>query len=350
MIVKQCILFFKHCHLYFVFCIYSGCEKGGVDLTGLSKISRFAEQTFALWVLGFAGVAWALPDIFQWVGPVITPLLGIIMFGMGLTLRGEDFRLVFHRPGPVIAGVCLQFIIMPLTAWGIAVLLGLPPELAAGVILLGACPGGTASNVIVYLAKGDVPLSVTLTSLSTLLAPLLTPFLLWMLAGSWLPVDPWSMVLSILQVVILPIGLGLLARRFFPVTVLRATKVLPLISVTTIVTIVAGIVALNADHLGKTALPVFAAVILHNGLGLLLGYGCARALRLDESRSRAVSIEVGMQNSGLAVALAMAHLNPVAALPGAIFSVWHNISGPLLATFWSRKSLKPLQREMTATG
>lgn len=318
-------------------------------MTGQFKISRFAEQTFALWVLAFAGVAWALPKSFQWVSPAITPLLGIIMFGMGLTLKGEDFRLVFRRPGPVIAGVCLQFIIMPITAWGIAAVLGLPPELAAGVILLGACPGGTASNVIVYLSKGDVPLSVTLTSVSTLLAPLLTPFLLWMLAGSWLPVDPGAMVLSILQVVVLPIGLGLLARRFFPVAVVRTTEVLPLISVTAIVIIVAGIVSLNADSLGQTALPVLAAVILHNGLGLLLGYGCARALRLGESRSRAVSIEVGMQNSGLAVALAMAHLNPVAALPGAIFSVWHNISGPLLATLWSRKTPEAPQREMAAT-
>lgn len=302
-----------------------------------NRASRFAQQSFALWVLVFAGIAWMFPEIFRWIGPAINLLLGIIMFGMGLTLKGEDFRLVFQRPGPVLAGVCLQFIIMPATAWIIATSLGLSPELAAGVMLVGACPGGTASNVIVYLAKGDVPLSVTMTSISTLLAPLLTPFLLWWLAGSWLPVDPGSMVLTILQVVILPIILGLLARRFFLVTVHRSTEALPLISVTTIVIIVAAVVALNADSLRETALPVVLAVILHNGLGLLLGYWCPRVLRLDEPRSRAVSVEVGMQNSGLAVALALAHLNPIAALPGAIFSVWHNISGALLATYWSRK-------------
>ncbi|MFD1433494.1 bile acid:sodium symporter family protein [Kroppenstedtia eburnea] len=319
-------------------------------MQGWNRSSRFAQQSFALWVLVFAGIAWMFPEIFQWIGPAITPLLGIIMFGMGLTLKGADFRLVFQRPGPVLAGVCLQFIIMPATAWIVATALGLPPELAAGVMLVGACPGGTASNVIVYLSKGDVPLSVTMTSISNLLAPLLTPFLLWWLAGSWLPVDPGSMVLSILQVVILPIVLGLLVRRFFPVTVRRATEALPLISVTAIVIIVAGVVALNADSLGKTALPVILAVILHNGLGLLLGYWCARALRLDEPRSRAVSIEVGMQNSGLAVALALAHLNPIAALPGAIFSVWHNISGSLLATYWSRKGRAKTRPTQAATG
>ncbi|GGA52680.1 sodium transporter [Kroppenstedtia guangzhouensis] len=317
-------------------------------MQGWNQASRFAQQSFALWVLVFAGTAWMFPEIFRWIGPAVTPLLGIIMFGMGLTLKGEDFRLVFQRPGPVLAGVCLQFIIMPATAWIVATSLGLPPELAAGVILVGACPGGTASNVIVYLSKGDVPLSVTLTSISTLLAPLITPFLLWSLAGSWLPVDFGSMVLSILQVVILPIFLGLLIRRFFPVVVQRATKALPLISVTTIVIIVAGVVALNADSLGKTALPVILAVILHNALGLLLGYWGARILKLDEPRSRAISIEVGMQNSGLAVTLALAHLNPIAALPGAIFSIWHNISGPFLATYWSRKSRRKAARTKAA--
>src|SRR5690606_28563130 len=199
------------------------------------------------------------------------------------------------------------------------------------------CRGGTASNVIDYLSRGDVPLSVTMTSVSTLLAPIATPFLLLWLAGAWMPVDPKSMMLSILQVVILPIIAGILVRRFFSVTVKKATEALPLLSVTAIVAIVAGVVALNAGSFGKLALVTFFAVILHNGLGYLFGYSGARLLRLNEPASRAVSVEVGMQNSGLSVALAQTYLNPAAALPGAVFSVWHNISGPLLATFWSRR-------------
>ncbi|PTX63179.1 BASS family bile acid:Na+ symporter [Melghirimyces profundicolus] len=309
-------------------------------MRNLMTASRFAQNTFALWVLVASFLAWLWPYGFTWIKPWIAPLLGVIMFGMGLTLRGKDFALVLRRPWPALAGVLLQFAIMPLAAYAVAVALNLPSGLAAGLVLVGACPGGTASNVIVYLSRGDVPLSVTMTSVSTLLAPLFTPFLLLWLAGSWLPVDPGAMVLSILQVVILPVVLGLVIRRFFPVTVEKATEALPLISVTTIVVIVAGVVALNAENFGKIALAAFLAVIVHNGLGLLLGYWGARVLRLDESRSRAVSIEVGMQNSGLGVTLALTHLNPAAALPGAIFSVWHNISGPLLATYWSRKNEK----------
>jgi len=304
---------------------------------GLISASRFAQNTFALWVVIAAILAWLSPGLFTWLAPWITPLLGVIMFGMGLTLRGADFALVLRRPWPVVVGVFLQFFVMPLTAYAIAVLLQLPPELAAGLVLVGACPGGTASNVIVYLSRGDVPLSVTMTSVSTLLAPIATPFLLLWLAGAWMPVDPQSMMLSILQVVILPIIAGILVRRFFPVTVKKATEALPLLSVTAIVAIVAGVVALNAGSFGKLALVTFFAVILHNGLGYLFGYSGARLLRLNEPASRAVSVEVGMQNSGLSVALAQTYLNPAAALPGAVFSVWHNISGPLLATFWSRR-------------
>ncbi|OYD08369.1 bile acid:sodium symporter family protein [Paludifilum halophilum] len=307
-------------------------------MSWLSRTSRIAEKTFALWVLLIAGAAYLQPGSFTWIGPWVSPLLGVVMFGMGLTLKAEDFRPVFKRPKPVLAGIFFQFLLMPLIAYVIAKVMMLPPELALGLILVGACPGGTASNVIVYLSKGDVPLSVTMTTLSTLLAPLLTPLSLWILANSWLPVHPWELVLSILQVVILPILLGLSARRFFPVTMQKATSVLPLVSVVAIVTIVAGVIALNAPRLTLSAVPVLTAVILHNGIGLFLGYRAALFLKMERSQRRAVSIEVGMQNSGLGVALALAHFNPAAALPGAIFSVWHNISGPLLATYWSANS------------
>ncbi|PTM58129.1 BASS family bile acid:Na+ symporter [Desmospora activa DSM 45169] len=275
-----------------------------------NRISRFAEKTFALWVVLAAAIAYWFPESFTGIGNWITLLLGIVMFGMGMTLSWKDFHLIAKQPKSVAVGVIAQFLIMPLAAFAVATVLQLPPELAVGLVLVGACPGGTASNVMVYLSKGNVPLSVTMTSVSTLLAPLLTPFLLWILAGSWLPVQPGAMLLSILQVIILPIVLGIVVRRFLPNTVEKATGVLPLVSVTTIVLIVTGVVALNADNLSATAGVVLIAVILHNLFGLGLGYGSARILKLNEAQSRAVSLEVGMQNSGLGVALALLILNP----------------------------------------
>ncbi|MDR6226559.1 bile acid:sodium symporter family protein [Desmospora profundinema] len=303
-----------------------------------ARISRLAEKTFALWVMLAAAAAYQFPGSFTQLANWVTPLLGVVMFGMGLTLSWQDFQRIAKQPKSVMAGVIAQFLIMPLAAWAIATVLGLPPELAVGLILVGACPGGTASNVMVYLSRGNVPLSVTMTSVSTLLAPLITPVWLWVLAESWLPVEPGPMVLSILQVILLPITFGIIVRRLFPSAVKKATSVLPLISVTAIVWIIAVVVALNADHFSVTAGVALMAVILHNAFGLLLGYGAARGLKLNETDSRAVSLEVGMQNSGLGVALALAHVEPAAALPGALFSIWHNISGPLLATWWSQRN------------
>lgn len=303
-----------------------------------SRVSRFAEKSFALWVILAAAIAYLFPGTFTGIGDWVTLLLGCVMFGMGMTLSWNDFRLIAKKPKPIAIGVAAQFLIMPLTAYAVATALQLPPELAVGLVLVGACPGGTASNVIVYLSKGNVPLSVTMTSVSTLLAPLLTPLLLWMLADSWLPVQPGAMLLSILQVILLPIILGIITRRFLPGVVAKATNLLPLVSVVAIVLIVAGVVALNADNLSTMAGIALIAVILHNLIGLGLGYGAARTLKLNEAQSRAVSVEVGMQNSGLGVALALAYFEPATALPAALFSVWHNISGSLLATWWSRRN------------
>jgi len=305
----------------------------------LEAISTIAGKYFAIWVICIAVIAFIVPDPFLIFGGYITILLGIVMFGMGLTLKTVDFKMILTNPVPVIIGVCAQYIIMPLTAFLIAYMMNLPAELAAGLVLLGSVPGGTASNVMVYLAKGNVPLSITMTSFSTLLAPIATPLILLLLAGKWMPVDPMAMFTSIIQVIILPIILGLVIRKFAPTIVEKSINVIPLISVVAIIIIVSAVVAGNVASIASAGFIIFTAVMLHNAFGLLFGYLTALALGLDESNRRAISIEVGMQNSGLGVALATAHFGPLAALPSVLGAVWHNISGPILATYWSKKTV-----------
>lgn len=306
----------------------------------LETISNLAGKYFAFWVVLVAAVAYFVPGPFLSLGGYITILLGVVMFGMGLTLKPVDFQLVLKKPLPVITGVLAQFLIMPLGALLIAYIMDLPNELAAGLVLLGSVPGGTSSNVMVYLAKGNLALSVAMTSLSTLLAPLATPLILLALAGQWLPVDPVAMFLSIVQVIILPITLGLVVRKLFPNTVEKSLNVVPLISVLAIMIIVSAVVSANVENIASSGAIIFMAVILHNLFGLGLGYGTGALMKLDEGTRRAISIEVGMQNSGLGVALATAHFGPLAALPSVVAAVWHNISGPILATFWSKKAVK----------
>ncbi|MCA0982906.1 bile acid:sodium symporter family protein [Halobacillus yeomjeoni] len=324
----------------------------------LEIVSNMAGKYFAFWVVGIASVAYFFPAPFTNLASFITILLGVVMFGMGLTLKPVDFKLVAKKPVPVLIGVSAQYILMPLVAFGIAYMMDLPAGLAAGLVLLGSVPGGTASNVMVYLAKGNLALSVAMTSLSTMLAPVLTPLILLVLAGQWLPVDPMAMFISIVQVIIIPIGLGVTLRKFFPKTVEKSAAVVPLISVVAIIVIVSAVVSLNVDNITNSGVSIFTAVMLHNIIGLFLGYMVAKGLRLDESKRRAISIEVGMQNSGLGVALASAHFGPLAALPNVIAAVWHNISGPILATIWSKKSTeetvrtqrKRIKPEMQRTG
>ncbi|MGO1059283.1 bile acid:sodium symporter family protein [Planococcus sp. FY231025] len=303
----------------------------------LESLSSFAGKYFAVWVILIALLAFFIPEAFLGFGSYITILLGVVMFGMGLTLKPVDFKIVLTRPLPVVIGVAAQFLIMPFAAFAIAYLLKLPPELAAGLVLLGCVPGGTASNVMVYLAKGNLALSVAMTSLSTLMAPIMTPLLLLLLAGQWLPVDPLAMFQSIIQVIIIPIALGFLVQRFFPGVVKKGITIVPLISVAAILIIVSAVTAANAQNVISSGFIVFLAVFLHNGFGLLLGYLTAMAMGLSENDRRAISLEVGMQNSGLGVALATAHFSPLAALPSVWGAIWHNISGPILATVWSKK-------------
>ncbi len=285
-------------------------------------------------VLAAALLALTFPNVLQQIRPTcINYLLGVVMFGMGLTLNLNDFKIVFSRPKDVIIGCLAQFTIMPLLAWGLATVFQLDEALALGVVLVGCCPGGTASNVITYLAKGDLALSVGMTGVSTLLTPLLTPLLTWALAGKTVDVDVAGMLLSILWVVILPIVVGLIVKWLWPKFTEKATDYLPAISTIAIALIVAIVIAANANKLMAGGLIIVVVVMLHNLCGLSLGYLIGRMLGLSEPKKRAISIEVGMQNSGLASSLATIHFAayPLATIPGALFSVWHNLSGAAVA-------------------
>ena len=300
----------------------------------MKKLCHYISEYMGLLVLAAALAALAFPDSLQQIRPtVINYLLGVVMFGMGLTLNIKDFQIVFSRPKDVIIGSLAQFTIMPLLAWSLTRLFQLDEALALGVVLVGCCPGGTASNVITYLAKGDLALSVGMTGVSTLLAPFLTPLLIWALAGKSVEVDVISMFLSILWVVILPIVVGLLVKWLWPKLTEKATDYLPAFSSVAIAFIVAIIIAANADKLLAGGLIIVLVVMRHNVCGLGLGYLIGRLLGLSEPKKRAISIEVGMQNSGLASSLATIHFAayPLATIPGAIFSVWHNLSGTAVA-------------------
>jgi BASS family bile acid:Na+ symporter len=311
--------------------------RSSLNSPGISPFADFIVRWFVVWVALAAAAALIWPAAFTWVQPLIIPGLGAIMFGMGVTLTPADFKRVARQPYAVGVGLAAQFLIMPLAAAGIAKLFGLPPAIAAGLILVGSCPGGAASNVITYLAKGDVALSVTMTSCSTLVAVVATPYLTAWLAGAYVPVRPVELLMSILTIVIFPVLAGLLVRQFLADRLRNIEAVLPVLSVVFIVLIVACIVALSKGQLAETGLLVFVSVTAHNSSGLLLGYGMAKLTGLDAVRCRTIAIEVGMQNSGLGVALARKHFADVlVALPSAIFSVIQNITGPALANYWAR--------------
>ncbi|MDO7535755.1 bile acid:sodium symporter family protein [Acinetobacter pittii] len=303
------------------------------------RFTQFIQKTFALWVIVFAALALWQPEFFVWLKAYIPWILGIIMLGMGMTMTVDDFKGVLQSPKAVLIGVVAQFVVMPGLAYVLCKLFNLPPEIAVGVILVGCCPGGTASNVITYMAKGNVALSVACTSVSTLLAPLLTPVIFYLLASQWLKIDAASMFISISQVVLMPIVIGLILRTWLKRQVESYIQVMPLVSVIAIVAIVAAIIGGSKAAILQSGLLILAVVILHNGLGYLLGFTAARFFKLPYADSKAIAIEVGMQNSGLGVALAAVHFaaSPITAVPSAIFSLWHNISGPALATYWASK-------------
>lgn len=307
----------------------------------MKKLCRYISDYMGVLVLAAAILALVFPDVFAMIRPtVINYLLGVVMFGMGLTLNLRDFKIVFSRPKDVIIGCLAQFTIMPLLAWTLSRAFSLDEALALGVVLVGCCPGGTASNVITYLAKGDLALSVGMTGVSTLLAPFLTPLLTWSLAGKSVHVDVAGMLLSILWVVILPIVIGLVVKALWPKFTEKATDYLPALSTLAIAAIVTIVISANASKLLTGGLIIVLVVMLHNICGLGFGYLIGRLLGLSEQKKRAISIEVGMQNSGLASSLATLHFAayPLATIPGAIFSVWHNISGAVVAYLYRKSS------------
>ena len=311
----------------------------------MKRICDFISRYMGVIVLLTAVAALLLPDTFQWVDAIyINPLLGVVMFGMGLTLNPADFKIVFSRPKDVIIGCLAQFIVMPVLAWLLAKAFHLSPELALGVILVGCCPGGTASNVITYLAKGDLALSVGMTATSTVLAPFLTPLIIWLMAGTFVHVDALSMFFSIVQVVILPIIIGFIIQHYCPKFTSRTVAYLPAFSSLAITFIVGIIVSHNAEKLLTSGLLIILVVMLHNVCGVLLGFSIGKLLKLEYKKCVAISIEVGMQNSGLASSLATLHFAayPLATIPGAIFSVWHNISGALMARLYASRRGEPI--------
>ncbi|MBK1631309.1 bile acid:sodium symporter [Thiohalocapsa halophila] len=298
-----------------------------------------ATTLFPLWALLGSVLAYLRPDWLAPLKPAIVPLLGVVMFGMGVTLTWRQFAAVWQRPQQVGLGMALQFGVMPLAAWVIGTALGLPAALIAGLVLVGASPGGTASNVVCYLARGDVALSITLTAASTLLAVVATPLLTWLYVGQQVPVPVWDMLLSVAKIVLLPVMLGVAVNTWLGARLAPVKDVFPLLSMAAIVLIIAIIVALNLDNIAAAGWLIVLAVVLHNAVGLTAGYGLGLLVTRDLRSARTLAIEVGMQNSGLAGALAVQYFSAAAAIPGALFSIWHNLSGSALAALWSRRPL-----------
>ena len=293
----------------------------------------------AVIVLAVAALALFVPGSCLWIRTSwINYLLMLVMFGMGLTLRPEDFVIVFKQPKNIVTGCLAQFTIMPLLAFGLGRAFGLEEGLLAGVILVGTCPGGTASNVMTYLSGGDVPLSVGMTSVNTLLSPVLTPAITYLLLRTTVRVDAAGMFFSIIRVVIVPLLLGFIINRIAGEHKERVSDLLPLISVTAITLIVAAVVSHNSERIFQTGAVVFIVVILHNILGYAAGFLLGLTLKLPAAKKKALAIEIGMQNSGLASSLAGSAFPDLAmaTVPGALFSVWHNISGALLANVLRR--------------
>jgi BASS family bile acid:Na+ symporter len=312
----------------------------------LARITRL----FPLWAVLVSVAAYSAPSSVTGIAPHVTTLLTVIMLSMGVTLSIDDFRRVFTRPAPVIAGIVLHYLVMPLAAWAIAKALRMPPDLTAGMVLVGSVASGTASNVMIYLARGDVALSVTISALSTLVGVFATPLLTRLYVDASIAVDVHGMLMSIVQIVALPIVIGLVVNHLFGKLVRKIEWVLPLVSMVSILLIIAAVVGGTQKSIASVGMVVAVGVVLHNGIGLLGGYWGGRLLGFDEAVCRTLAIEVGMQNSGLAATLGKLYFTPIAALPGALFSVWHNLSGSMLAGYWAGRPAKGSTRDTDTQG
>ncbi len=331
-------------------------DLSGIGVTlGLASLAmaalsspRFQRLAFALWVLAFAACAMFYPTAFiSWGGfemkQAVVPLVQLIMFGMGTTLAFGDFARVIRIPKAVLIGLGLQYTVMPLMGWTYATLFGLQGEVAVGLILYGACAGGVSSNVVTYIAGANLALSVTMTAFSTMMSPLMTPVAMKMLAGQYLPIKMAPMMISILKMILAPVLAGLLVNRYFHRYATWASRWLPGVSMWGICTVIAITIALSRDDLIAVAVPLLGAAVCHNATGFTLGYWSARAFGLNRIDSRTVSIEVGMQNGGMATGLAFDVLQSgVAAVPSAVEGPWAAVAGAGLASYW-RRSHRPAQ-------
>lgn len=299
----------------------------------MRKILDFFVSNIIIFIIILSTVAYFYPEGFVWMTKYTAIFLGTAMFGMGTSINLENLKNIIKKPNEILIGIVAQFVIMPIIAWALTIGLNLPTEIAIGVILVGCCPGGTASNVITHIAGGDVALSVAMTTVSTLLSPILTPLLVFLLVGQKIEVSLTAMFITVIKVILIPVLLGILVNSILGKKMDKIFPVLPFISALAIVMIISGIIALNAEKLLSSGALVMVAVFLHNVIGLFAGWVIAKEFKLNNKKSTAVAIEVGMQNSGLAVSLATINFatNPLATLPGAIFSVMHNITGSLFA-------------------
>lgn len=327
----------------------------------MKKVCAMVGKYFGVIALVFLALGMVTPTSFKWVlgkaggFSVLSMLLGVVMFGMGMTTSAHDFVVVFKRPKDVFCGAVAQFAVMPFLAWALSTAFHLDPALTVGVVLVGTCPGGTSSNVITFMSKGDVALSVAMTSVSTLLSPIMTPLLTYLLIGQRVAFDPVGMFVSIVQIVICPIVLGLLVKSFLPKVAAEAVAYLPAVSSLAISLIIAGVIGASRNAILNSSALIILVVVLHNVLGYALGFAIGKAVGMSWKKMVALSIEVGMQNSGLATGLAKAHFAalPTATVPGAVFSAWHNISGAMLAYLYMNflnKRFDPDYEEEEAEG
>lgn len=305
----------------------------------LANISQKISKNIGIIIIVFSLIAYFSPQYFSWMTSYTTIFLAIAMFGMGTSIDTRDFKKIIRNPKEVLIGSLAQFTIMPLLAWLLAITFHVNKDIALGIILVGSCPGGTASNVITHIAGGDVSMSVSMTILSTLLAPIVTPALVYLLAGRWVDVSIIAMFKSVVKVILLPVLLGISIKKINPTAVSKSKDLFPLISSLAIILIISGIIGANADKIAQSGLIVLVIVAIHNALGLLGGLLVAKLSKMDYDKATALAIEVGMQNSGLAIQLASVNfaLNPLATLPGAIFSIWHNIAGSIFASIRKNK-------------
>jgi BASS family bile acid:Na+ symporter len=309
--------------------------------------------TFSVFAFGAAALTWPAFFIswggFEWKWTIV-PLVQLILFGMGMTLTFEDFRRVLEMPKAVVIGFGLQYTVMPVMGFSFARLFGLESEVAAGLVLIGSCPGGVASNVMAFLARANVPLSVTMTACSTLLSPLMTPLAMKLLAGRYVPIAALPMMLSILKMVILPLIVGILIHRYLPGLATRLVKVLPVLAMLSIAIIIAVTIALSRDDLLRVGLALFGAAVCHNAAGYLLGFHAARMLRLSGRDCRTVALEVGMQNGGMATGLAFDVLQSArAAMGSATFGPWSAITASVLASWWRREPSEATSKDERET-